>query len=70
MLIFFRCQVCESSTRTIAIHSQSNEIPTCPQGWDELWIGYSFLMVRTICTTRTTHNKKILLIRNKIKISS
>ncbi|CAG9566933.1 unnamed protein product [Danaus chrysippus] len=39
-----RCQVCETSTRSIAIHSQSSSIPTCPDGWDELWIGYSFLM--------------------------
>lgn len=40
-----RCSVCEAPTRAIAVHSQSMEIPTCPGGWEELWIGYSFLMV-------------------------
>lgn len=40
-----RCSVCEAPTRIIAVHSQSMDIPECPGGWEELWIGYSFLMV-------------------------
>ncbi|KAG8229547.1 hypothetical protein J437_LFUL009021 [Ladona fulva] len=39
-----RCSVCETTTRVIAVHSQSISIPSCPSGWEELWIGYSFLM--------------------------
>lgn len=41
-----RCVVCEVPSNVIAVHSQSNAIPDCPRGWDSLWIGYSFLMVR------------------------
>lgn len=41
-----RCSVCEAPTRVIAIHSQTIDIPQCPNGWDELWAGYSFLMVK------------------------
>lgn len=40
-----RCSVCETRTKIIAIHSQSMSIPDCPSGWQELWIGYSYLMV-------------------------
>lgn len=40
-----RCSVCETPTRFITVHSQTMEIPECPTGWNELWIGYSFLMV-------------------------
>jgi len=43
-----RCSVCEAPTRVIAIHSQSMAIPECPGGWEEIWVGYSFLMVRSI----------------------
>jgi len=39
-----RCSVCESETQVIAIHSQSMHIPDCPNGWEGLWIGYSFFM--------------------------
>ena len=42
-----KCSVCEAPTRAIAIHSQSMDIPKCPENWQEMWIGYSFLMVRT-----------------------
>ena len=40
-----RCQVCETTTRVIAVHSQSMELPDCPQDWEELWVGYSYYMV-------------------------
>ncbi|CAG0886417.1 unnamed protein product, partial [Cyprideis torosa] len=39
-----RCSVCESATRPIAIHSQTNNLPTCPNGWEVVWHGYSFIM--------------------------
>ena len=39
-----RCAVCETTTRLIALHSQSMSIPDCPQGWEEAWIGYSYYM--------------------------
>lgn len=40
-----RCAVCDSSTNVIAVHSQTLNLPDCPQGWEGLWIGYSFAMV-------------------------
>lgn len=42
-----RCSVCETTTRVIAIHSQTMAIPDCPGGWEELWIGYSYVMHTT-----------------------
>lgn len=42
-----RCVVCETTTRTIALHSQSMSIPDCPNGWEEMWTGYSYLMTTT-----------------------
>lgn len=41
-----RCVVCEAPSMVIAVHSQTLEIPDCPDGWESLWIGYSFIMVR------------------------
>lgn len=43
-----RCAVCEVPAMVIAVHSQSIRIPSCPAGWDSLWIGYSFVMVRVL----------------------
>lgn len=42
---FFSCTVCEAPAMVIAVHSQTIQIPSCPQGWNSLWIGYSFMMV-------------------------
>ncbi|MGH0168040.1 UNVERIFIED_CONTAM: hypothetical protein FKN15_071097 [Acipenser sinensis] len=39
-----RCSVCEAPAMVIAVHSQTIQIPSCPQGWSSLWIGYSFMM--------------------------
>uniref|UniRef100_A0A673XH10 Collagen, type IV, alpha 1 n=1 Tax=Salmo trutta TaxID=8032 RepID=A0A673XH10_SALTR len=39
-----RCSVCEAPAMVIAVHSQNIMIPSCPNGWDSLWIGYSFVM--------------------------
>ncbi|KAF6090231.1 collagen type IV alpha 5 chain [Phyllostomus discolor] len=39
-----RCTVCEAPAVVIAVHSQTIQIPHCPQGWNSLWIGYSFMM--------------------------
>jgi integrin beta 8 len=42
-----RCSVCEAPSHVIAVHSQSILDPDCPDGWDALYSGYSFLMVCT-----------------------
>uniref|UniRef100_A0A8C4WA82 Collagen type IV alpha 1 chain n=1 Tax=Gopherus evgoodei TaxID=1825980 RepID=A0A8C4WA82_9SAUR len=39
-----RCSVCEAPAMVIAVHSQTVQIPSCPEGWMSLWIGYSFVM--------------------------
>ncbi|KAG2464160.1 CO4A6 protein, partial [Polypterus senegalus] len=39
-----RCSVCEAPSQAIAVHSQDITIPNCPDGWQSMWIGYSFLM--------------------------
>jgi len=39
-----KCSVCETPTKTIAMHSQDMNVPDCPGNWDYLWEGYSFLM--------------------------
>ncbi|NWV34983.1 CO4A1 protein, partial [Grantiella picta] len=39
-----RCSVCEAPAMVIAVHSQTIQIPPCPEGWSSLWIGYSFVM--------------------------
>ena len=43
-----RCAVCEVPNIHIAVHSQSTSKPQCPKGWDPLWRGYSFMMVRNV----------------------
>lgn len=47
-----RCVVCDAPSNIIAVHSQSLQIPDCPNGWSGLWIGYSFAMVRIQDTTK------------------
>ena len=42
----FRCVVCETQANVMAVHSQDMNIPECPNGWNGLWIGYSFAMVK------------------------
>ena len=46
-----RCAVCETPSHVIALHSQSVNVPSCPQNWDPLWQGYSFLMVSSSSST-------------------
>lgn len=40
-----RCRVCEAPSMVMAVHSQSSMTPDCPEKWQRLWKGYSFLMV-------------------------
>ena len=40
-----KCAVCETPTRVLALHSQTMNIPDCPENWEYLWEGYSFIMV-------------------------
>jgi len=39
-----RCTVCETDSPIMAIHSQTRDIPDCPHGWDQVWIGYSHVL--------------------------
>lgn len=43
-----RCSVCEVPTNVLAVHSQSLQVPECPNGWEGLWIGYTFMMVNNL----------------------
>lgn len=40
-----RCVVCEAPAQVLTVHSQTVNIPDCPDRWGVLWIGYSFMMV-------------------------
>ena len=51
-----RCSVCEAPSHVIAVHSQSTDIPPCPQGWQGMWIGYSFMMVSCCISKYGTQN--------------
>lgn len=51
-----RCAVCEAPAVVIAVHSQTIQIPHCPQGWDSLWIGYSFMMVWNMLSCLCYHS--------------
>ena len=31
--------------QVMAVHSQSSQVPDCPRGWQDMWIGFSFAMV-------------------------
>lgn len=39
-----RCAVCETPSHVIAVHSQSQDIPDCPDHWTSVWTGFSFAM--------------------------
>ena len=40
-----RCAVCRIDAAVLAVHSQSADVPDCPDDWISLWEGYSYLMV-------------------------
>lgn len=40
-----RCVVCEAPDVSMAVHSQDVSTPDCPNGYESLWRGYSFMMV-------------------------
>ena len=42
-----RCSVCETKSSIITVHSQDMNIPSCPNNWKGIWIGYSFVMHTT-----------------------
>ena len=46
-----KCSVCETPTKVIALHSQTLNVPECPENWDYLWEGYSFIMVEYTYTS-------------------
>merc|ERR1711872_776256 len=39
-----KCAVCETPTKVLALHSQTMNVPDCPENWDYMWEGYSFVM--------------------------
>jgi collagen type IV alpha len=43
-----RCSVCEAPANVLAMHSQTDVIPSCPPNWSRMWDGYSFVMVSWI----------------------
>jgi len=43
-----RCAVCRIDASVLAVHSQSADVPDCPQNWTSLWEGYSYLMVKSL----------------------
>lgn len=62
-----RCRVCEAPAMVIAIHSQTIQIPSCPENWEVLWIGYSFMMVGNNTHTQTnTHSDTCIPTLTKI----
>ena len=50
-----RCAVCDAPANVIAVHSQTTQVPQCPRGWNELWIGYSFAMVSSFVHRTMTY---------------
>jgi integrin beta 8 len=40
-----RCSVCGGPSKIIARHSFTSEVPDCPEGFHEIWEGFSYLMV-------------------------
>jgi integrin beta 8 len=39
-----KCAVCEAKSHVIAVHSQTDRVPDCPNGWFSMWNGFSFMM--------------------------
>jgi collagen type IV alpha len=42
-----KCAVCETPTKVLALHSQTMNVPDCPENWEYMWEGYSFVMVKS-----------------------
>lgn len=40
-----RCVVCEATMQPLAVHSQDARPARCPRNFDQVWSGFSFLMV-------------------------
>lgn len=39
-----RCVVCETQSEAFSVHSQTKKLPKCPNNYETLWTGYSFMM--------------------------
>ena len=46
-----RCAVCLAPAPLLTVHSQSVQQAGCPEGWSDLWQGYSFVMVSVLENT-------------------
>lgn len=55
-----RCTVCESRSNVIAVHSYTKSARDieCPNGWERMWEGYSFLMVSPFKTSGLTQKMR------------
>ena len=38
-----RCSVCETERSLLTVHSGSTQLPQCPQGWESVWTGFSYI---------------------------
>lgn len=38
-----RCSVCEVEAKVLAVHSGSTELPPCPEAWETIWTGFTYL---------------------------
>ena len=52
-----KCAVCETPTKVITMHSQTINVPECPENWSFLWAGYSFIMVSIILSSLSSKSK-------------
>ena len=40
-----RCSVCEVYGSLLTLHSQTTDVPDCPELWENMWSGYSYMSV-------------------------
>lgn len=38
-----RCSVCEMEAEVLAVHSGITALPPCPEAWDSVWTGFTYL---------------------------
>ena len=52
-----RCAVCEVESSVLTHHSLTTKLPECPEGWESLWVGFTFtkLDVSCVCVCACVH---------------
>ena len=50
-MLVSRCAVCEVQRSVLTHHSLTTKLPKCPDGWESLWVGFTFtkLDVSSVC---------------------